>query len=166
MLQAAACLPCFVFLLSTFFCQAIATSIPGCPPFLVTPQLAVTCSDHDSRAHLSDPATSTRYTHVHSLHQPCPEPKELSDSCLHMLPPNLTMSIQGLRQRQMPVEPPVIAKLKAQRTKTPARPQDPEPAKHPAGDIKHGAFAQALRMFLFAAYFAGSIVASVYTHGG
>lgn len=76
------------------------------------------------------------------------------------------MSIEGLRQRQMPVEPPVIAKLKAQRTKTPARPQDPEPAQHPAGDIKHGAFAQALRMFLFAAYFAGSIMASVYMHGG
>ncbi|EMD67496.1 hypothetical protein COCSADRAFT_34293 [Bipolaris sorokiniana ND90Pr] len=73
------------------------------------------------------------------------------------------MSIEGLRQRQMPVEPPVIAKLKAQRTKTPARPQDPEPAQHPAGDIKHGAFAQALRMFLFAAYFAGSIMAIAIT---
>ncbi|EMD92575.1 hypothetical protein COCC4DRAFT_58130 [Bipolaris maydis ATCC 48331] len=63
----------------------------------------------------------------------------------------------------MPVEPPVIAKLKAQRTKTPARSPGPEPAQHPAGDIKHGAFAQALRMFLFAAYFAGSIMAIAIT---
>ena len=69
------------------------------------------------------------------------------------------MTAKGLRQRQPPASVPVIEKLKAQRTKT------QHPAQHPAGKVKHGIFAQALRMFLFAAYFNGSIIALVYTAG-
>jgi len=34
-----------------------------------------------------------------------------------------------------------------------------EPTPHPGGEIKHGAWKQALRMLLFAAYFNGSIIA-------
>ena len=82
-----------------------------------------------------------------------------------MLPSITTMTDDGLRQRQPPVVPPVIEKLKAQRTKPQAYPKHPEPTQHPAGEVKHGVFAQALRMFLFAAYFTGSILASVLTHG-
>lgn len=82
-----------------------------------------------------------------------------------MLPNITTMTDQGFRQRQPLAEPPVIHKLKAQRTKPPAQPSTPEPPQHPAGKIKHGVFAQALRMVLFAAYFSGSILASVSTHG-
>jgi lysocardiolipin and lysophospholipid acyltransferase len=83
---------------------------------------------------------------------------------------------EGIRQRQPPATVPVIEKLKAQRTQ--ALPEATEPAEqatkkaeqetpnhtqHPGGEIKHGVFAQALRMCLFAAYFNGSIVALVYT---
>ncbi|CAA9957888.1 hypothetical protein P3342_002717 [Pyrenophora teres f. teres] len=63
------------------------------------------------------------------------------------------MTTKGLRLRQPPVSIPVIEKLKAQRTKT------PDPTRHPAGKIKHGFFAQTLRMYLFGVYFAISIVA-------
>jgi lysocardiolipin and lysophospholipid acyltransferase len=85
------------------------------------------------------------------------------------------MTTDGIRQRQMPATVPVIEKLKAQRTQAAPEPAgatdttEPEAVKatestqHPGGEIKHGVFAQALRMCLFAAYFNGSIIASVYT---
>lgn len=69
------------------------------------------------------------------------------------------MTAKGLRQRQPPASVPVIEKLKAQRTKA------SHATPHPAGKVKHGIFTQAIRMFLFAAYFNGSIIALVYTAG-
>ena len=69
------------------------------------------------------------------------------------------MTTKGLRLRQPPVSIPVIEKLKAQQTKT------PDPTQHPAGKIKHGFFAQTLRMYLFGVYFAISIVALVHSLG-
>jgi hypothetical protein len=73
------------------------------------------------------------------------------------------MSTKSIRQRQPPAIVPVIEKLKAQRAKTPSGPKLPDPTQHPAGEVKHGVFAQAMRMCLFAAYFNGSIIALVYT---
>jgi hypothetical protein len=73
------------------------------------------------------------------------------------------MSTKSIRQRQPPASVPVIEKLKAQRTKTPSEPTLADPTQHPAGKVKHGVFAQAMRMCLFAAYFSGSIIALVCT---
>jgi lysocardiolipin and lysophospholipid acyltransferase len=88
------------------------------------------------------------------------------------------MKTKGIRQRQPPATVPVIEKLKAHRTQTaqettkhtePVEPTEvaekegPDTTQHPGGEIKHGVFAQALRMFLFAAYFNGSIIALVCT---
>ncbi|KAB2100659.1 hypothetical protein AG0111_0g11174 [Alternaria gaisen] len=73
------------------------------------------------------------------------------------------MSTKSIRQRQPPASVPVIEKLKAQRTKAPAEPTLPDPTQHPAGEVKHGVFAQAMRMCLFAAYFNGSIIAIAIT---
>lgn len=83
-----------------------------------------------------------------------------------MLVSSTTMATDGLRLRQPPAQVPVIEKLKAQRTTAnpPTPSKQPHPTQHPAGDVKHGLFTQALRMFLFAAYFSSSILASVYTH--
>jgi lysocardiolipin and lysophospholipid acyltransferase len=87
------------------------------------------------------------------------------------------MTTEGIRQRQMPATVPVIERLKAQRaqaapqslqqTETTEQPastktEQPQNSQHPGGEIKHGVLAQALRMCLFAAYFNGSIIASVY----
>jgi lysocardiolipin and lysophospholipid acyltransferase len=64
------------------------------------------------------------------------------------------MATENLRQRHAPTPTPNPT------TKPTSGPEKPaEPTEHPGGKIKHGAFQQALRMFLFAAYFNGSIIA-------
>ncbi|KAG9196091.1 hypothetical protein G6011_01212 [Alternaria panax] len=73
------------------------------------------------------------------------------------------MSTKSIRHRQPPASVPVIEKLKAQRTRTPSAPTLPDPTQHPAGQVKHGVFAQAMRMCLFAAYFSGSVIAIAIT---
>jgi lysocardiolipin and lysophospholipid acyltransferase len=88
------------------------------------------------------------------------------------------MTTKGIRQRHPPATVPVIEKLNAHRTQIAqdttthtepveltkaAEKEGPDTTQHPGGEIKHGVFAQALRMFLFAAYFNGSIIALVCT---
>lgn len=68
------------------------------------------------------------------------------------------MSKDGLKQRQPPSSAPVIKKLRQQRIG-----KDTEQTSHPAGEIKHGALSQGLRMFLFALYFISNIIAWVDT---
>ena len=66
---------------------------------------------------------------------------------------NSTMTTEGLKQRQPPATVPVIKKLREERLGKPT-----EDIAHPGGEIKHGALQQALRMFLLAVYFFGSIL--------
>ena len=66
------------------------------------------------------------------------------------------MTTEGLKQRHPPSSVPVIQKLRTERLG-----QSTEGTPHPGGEIKHGAFQQGLRMFLFAVYFIGSILAWV-----
>ncbi|KAL6704550.1 hypothetical protein ACN47E_008060 [Coniothyrium glycines] len=68
------------------------------------------------------------------------------------------MSTDGLKQRHPSASVPVIEKLKQQRTQNAT-----EPTSHPAGKVKHGFLAQAIRMSLFALYFNSSIVAIAIT---
>jgi hypothetical protein len=69
---------------------------------------------------------------------------------------NTTMAAETLRQRL----PPASAQIRD--TKSAGTPkQSTEPTQHPGGEIKHGPWQQALRMFMFAVYFNGSILASV-----
>ncbi|KAF2819098.1 acyltransferase-domain-containing protein [Ophiobolus disseminans] len=65
------------------------------------------------------------------------------------------MANENLRQRHAPTTASIVdSKATTQEPKL-----SKEPTPHPAGEIKHGAWKQALRMFLFAAYFNGSIMA-------
>jgi hypothetical protein len=68
-----------------------------------------------------------------------------------------TMTTENLRQRQPPAYLPIV-----DTTATPEKPKlSNGPIPHPAGEIKHGPWQQALRMFLFAVYFNGSCLALV-----
>ncbi|KAH7087383.1 acyltransferase-domain-containing protein [Paraphoma chrysanthemicola] len=70
-----------------------------------------------------------------------------------------TMTTDSLRQRQPPASVPISDTIA-----TPEKPKlSNEPAPHPAGEIKHGPWQQALRMFLFAVYFNGSCLAIAVT---
>jgi lysocardiolipin and lysophospholipid acyltransferase len=63
------------------------------------------------------------------------------------------MATDTLRQRHAPTSAQILdPKSSPEKSK-------PEGTQHPGGEIKHGPFQQALRMFLFAAYFNGSILA-------
>jgi lysocardiolipin and lysophospholipid acyltransferase len=63
------------------------------------------------------------------------------------------MATDTLRQRHAPASAQVL------NHKSPPEKSKTEATQHPGGEIKHGPFQQALRMFLFAAYFNGSILA-------
>jgi len=63
------------------------------------------------------------------------------------------MGTDTLRQRHATTTSPT--------TNSTTPPDSEEVAEHPGGKIKHGAWTQALRMCLFAAYFNGSIMACV-----
>lgn len=70
---------------------------------------------------------------------------------------SLTMTADNLRQRHQPASAKVL-----NLEHIPEKPiSSAEHTEHPGGRIKHGTWKQALRMFLFAAYFNGSIIASV-----
>lgn len=60
------------------------------------------------------------------------------------------MDAEALRQRHPPPSRP-----------TPDGQTTTEKSPHPGGEIKHGTWKQALRMFLFAVYFNGSCLAFV-----
>ena len=68
---------------------------------------------------------------------------------------NATMATETLRQRYPPASVPIVdSKPTSGKAEL-----STEPTPHPGGKIKHGAWKQALRMFLFAVYFNGSILA-------
>jgi lysocardiolipin and lysophospholipid acyltransferase len=67
------------------------------------------------------------------------------------------MTTESLRQRHPPASAPIL-------NTTPAAEKSKlstSPTQHPAGEDKHGPLSQALRAFLFAVYFNGSILALV-----
>jgi lysocardiolipin and lysophospholipid acyltransferase len=64
-----------------------------------------------------------------------------------------TMTTDHLRQRHG------LATAEVPDDKLTTEKSKPESTQHPGGEIKHGAWQQALRMFLFAVYFNGSILA-------
>ena len=68
---------------------------------------------------------------------------------------NATMATENLRQRNVPTSVP----MNGSKATTEKAKLSTEPTPHPGGEIKHGAWKQALRMLLFAAYFNGSIIA-------
>lgn len=63
------------------------------------------------------------------------------------------MTTDSLRQRHAP------ASAQALDSEPTSEKAMPEVTQHPAGEIRHGPFQQALRMFLFAVYFNSSILA-------
>jgi len=63
------------------------------------------------------------------------------------------MATDELRQRHGPTN----AQVSDSKSSSEASPSGP--TRHPGGDMKHGPWQQALRMFLFAVYFNGSILA-------
>lgn len=68
------------------------------------------------------------------------------------------MTTENLRQRHPPASAPVLDSNPTEMPKP-----STAPTEHPAGDIKHGPWQQALRMFLFSVYFNGSILALVHS---
>lgn len=67
------------------------------------------------------------------------------------------MSTENLRQRVPPTSTTTLDPKSSEKKRS------KEPTPHPAGEVKHGTLHQALRMLLFAVYFNGSCIASVYT---
>jgi lysocardiolipin and lysophospholipid acyltransferase len=67
------------------------------------------------------------------------------------------MANENLRQRH----PPAPVQTLDSKPTNGAPKLSREDTPHPGGEIKHGPWQQALRMFLFAVYFNGSILASV-----